>query len=81
MHKNVFVVAKNGNEAKTRAMSQIRHWKLPHKDGAFEIEKSFCLNKIPGMENLYIHLEKINDERPAPFTCKYVNIAIKKQVG
>ena len=77
MHKNVFIVATSPAEAKTRAMQTIRHWKLPHKDGIFEVEKSFCLNKTAEEKGLYIHLEKIEDESHAPFICKYVNIAKK----
>jgi hypothetical protein len=53
VHKNVFVVAKTAADAKTRAMKAIRNWKLPHKDGIFEVEKSFCLNETAQKEKLY----------------------------
>jgi hypothetical protein len=74
MHKNMFVVAETESKAKVRALKTVRHWNIFHKDDVFEAEQSFCINNCGQEQGWYIHLEKIEDESPAPFICNYKNI-------
>lgn len=80
VHKNMFVVAASEQKAKVKALKTVSHWVAFHKDELFEVENSFCLNKAVEDKRLYIHLEKIPDESPAPFICKYKPIGKKAKV-
>lgn len=71
VHKNMFVVAESEAKAKIRALKTVRHWDAFHKDDMYEAEQAFCINDSAAEQMLYIHLEKIDDESPAPFVCAY----------
>lgn len=70
-HKNVFVVAETEQKAKIRALKQVKHWVAFHKDDMYQAEQCFSLEKQAEEHQLHIHLEKIEDESPAPFVCRY----------
>ena len=74
MHKNMFVVAETPVKAKVRALKTIRHWATFHVDDLYEAEQVFCLDQAVLGNQWHVHLEKIDDETPAPFTCRYVKI-------
>jgi len=76
LHKNMFVVSETESKAKVRALKTVRNWDAFHKDDMFEAEQSFCINQSVEGKNWYIHLEKIDDETPSPFTCFYKAIGI-----
>src|SRR5689334_19943143 len=42
LHKNMFVVAKDENDAKLKAKSTISHWDVPHKDNLYAVDD--CVN-------------------------------------
>lgn len=73
-HKNMFVVAETESKAKVRALKTVRHWHAFHKDDLYEAEQAFSLTDVANGESLYIHLEKIDDESPAPFQCRFFPI-------
>ncbi len=74
LHRNTFIVAESETQAKFEALDKVRHWTQTHKDDIFEAEDSFCINKEAELLSYYIHLKKIADETPAPFTCQYKKI-------
>lgn len=71
LHKNMFVVAETEQKAKIRALKTVKHWDAFHKDDMYEAEQCFGLQQETGKAGLFIHLEKIADESPAPFSCVY----------
>ncbi len=75
IHKNAFVIAVTESKAKVRALKSVRHWDAFHKDEMYQAEQAFSLNDQAEEHKLHIHLEKIEDENPAPFICYY------KQIG
>jgi Domain of Unknown Function (DUF1543) len=77
-HKNVFVVAPNLAEAKTRALHANRRWKQLHRDDLYEAEQAFCLADAVREQRLYIHLVPTSVARNVAFTCKYT--ALKKRL-
>lgn len=74
LHRNVLVVAESLAHAKHAAKQPVSHWKVPHKDTAFEIEKIIPLEKVGG---LYIHLEK--SAAPVPFSFEWGYTPISKK--
>ena len=74
LHQNSFVVAETESKAKVKALKTIRHWNSFHKDDIYEAERCFCVGSAMDGEAWFIHLEKIEDESPAPFTCRYKKI-------
>lgn len=71
LHKNIFVVAKSEQEAKSRALKHITNWEVPHKDYQFDVDK--ILN-VSGFLNNKIKLTPCAKESPFEFICKYVPI-------
>ena len=69
-HRNMFVVAENVTQAKTRAMATIPAWKEGHREDLYEAEKAFALNEVVG-EKLHIHLIATKTTRPPKFACRY----------
>ncbi|WP_218460965.1 DUF1543 domain-containing protein [Rickettsia sp. TH2014] len=39
LHKNIFVVAKSEQEAKSRALQHITNWEVLHKDYQYDVDK------------------------------------------
>lgn len=69
LHKNIFVVAANEQEAKSRAIKNISHWDMPHKDYLFDVEKIIDVgNLLPNT----IKLVPCDDKKDFEFICKYV---------
>src|ERR1700755_2363672 len=40
LHRNILLVATDAKTAKAKALAQIQHWTMPHRDKLFEIEKA-----------------------------------------
>ena len=55
LHKNIFIVAKNEIEAKTKSLNQIQKWHMKHRDYQFDVEKVINVSNIVGANNAYIH--------------------------
>lgn len=66
LHKNILVVAASQAHAKHAARNSVQHWKTPHKDTSFEIEKILPLSQIGAF---YVHLEKT--AKPVPFSFEW----------
>lgn len=77
LHKNILIIAQNEIQAKGKARQDILHWKIPHKDTIFEIEKALCLNEQLEKEGLYIHLQKSDTTKEFAFNCMYKPISEK----
>jgi hypothetical protein len=74
LHKNILVVAKSEAFAKHAAKNSVKHWKVPHKDTSFEIEKILPLSAIGGFQ---VHLEK--SAAPVPFSFEWGYTPISKK--
>lgn len=70
LHKNTFVVAPSASKAKVRALKTVRDWDAFHMDDMYEAEQAIRLDDSVG-PHWHIHLAKIADESPPPFTCRY----------
>lgn len=79
LHQNVFVVAENDSKAKVKALKQVQHWKSPHRDHLFEIEKIMKLEEVAAKHGLHIHLVPTDDVKPFAFKAKYVPIGENKK--
>lgn len=74
IHKNLFIVAKNKDEAKKRAKSQIQDYFKPHTDALMSFESDSILNVEEELDGFSIHLTKSEAEKPFEFSCDYVPI-------
>ncbi len=75
LHKNVFVVAKDEQDAKQKAVQQVKDWESPHKDYLHEVDGFVDLDElIKKQYKGYIHLKKETGTKPFEFICKYTPI-------
>jgi hypothetical protein len=77
LHENLFIVAEDKSEAKTKALTKIKQetdWELPHRDYLYDVEHCFCINSITDNHGYFIHLEQTDNPVPFEFTCKYLPI-------
>lgn len=74
LHKNIFVVAQNEEEAKQKAKATISHWTVPHKDNLYLVDDCINVHDILIKKGISIHLEKTDSPIPFTFTCQYVPI-------
>lgn len=75
LHRNVFVVAEDIQAAKRRALSQVRHWKSPHRDALMEVEEAVDLSGLMTQGGLHVRLTRAALEKPFEFVCKYLPIS------
>lgn len=71
LHKNIFVVAENEQEAKSRALKYILNWQSPHKDYQFDVDNVLNISKFL---NYKIKLMPSISKVPFEFVCGYVPI-------
>lgn len=71
LHKNIFVVAKNEQDAKIKAVQRISEWESPHRDYLLEVDKILDVNQL--LQNNLI-LTPSKDAQNFEFICKYVPI-------
>lgn len=75
LHENMFVVAQNEMDAKQKAVQQVQHWQMPHRDNLYEVENSIHLNDFIAQDKkMYVHLKKSSTNKPFEFTCLYTPI-------
>jgi len=74
LHKNVFVVAENEEQAKLKAKTQIQQWELPHKDYLYELDNILDISQITAQENVHVYLEPTTEFQEFEFTCRYTPI-------
>lgn len=71
LHKNIFVVAENEQDAKAKAVKSISEWESPHRDYLFDVDKILDVNQL--LHNKLI-LTPCAEGKNFDFTCKYVPI-------
>jgi len=74
LHKNIFIVAENEDQAKIKAKAQILHWESPHKDYQYELENILDMTPIAAQKNVHIHLEPTVNPQKFEFICQYTSI-------
>lgn len=74
LHKNIFIVAENEDQAKIKAKAQILDWESPHKDYQYELENILDMTPIAAQKNVHIHLEPTDSPQKFEFICKYTPI-------
>lgn len=74
LHKNIFIVAANAQEAKQKAVQQISTWGAPHRDNLHEIDSVLDLSAMFTDQNNYLNLIEAQNESPFQFTCHYTPI-------
>ncbi len=75
LHKNVLIVSPDEAAAKAKAKAQIEHWRKPHKDRLFEIEKTLDIGAQLQRQGYYLNLSPATQEKPFRFECDYRPIA------
>lgn len=77
LHHDVFMVAPDWRSAKARAIDEIRRWTAPHKDNAFDVERSIDVaGALAGGWRL--RLTPSPEPRPFEFEARYVPIGKMK---
>ncbi len=74
LHQNIFVVASDAQEAKQKAVQQIKQWESPHRDYLHEIDTVLDLGAMLAQHNHYLHMVETQDDIPFEFTCRYTPI-------
>ncbi|AYD05225.1 DUF1543 domain-containing protein [Neorhizobium sp. NCHU2750] len=74
LHKNILLIAPGARAATKKALSEIRHWTLPHKDKVFEVEKAIDVSAQAEAYGFSVRLTKAKEERPFTFVCKYLRL-------
>jgi hypothetical protein len=71
LHKNIFVVADNEQDAKAKAVKSIADWESPHGDYLFDVDKILDVTQL--LRNRII-LTPCTESKDFDFICKYVSI-------
>jgi hypothetical protein len=71
LHKNVLIVAMDEVAAKAKAKAQINHWRKPHRDRLFEIEKTIDIGAQMQHRGHHLILRPATLEKPFRFECDY----------
>lgn len=74
LHRNVLIVAKDANAAKTRALALVQDWARPHKDNLFEVDQTVDLSNALRQYGVHLRLTKASEEKPFKFTADYIRI-------
>lgn len=74
LHKNILIVAPDARSATRKALSQIRSWKLPHKDNVFEVDKAIDVSAMMEQSGYALTLIPAVEEKPFKFECAYIPI-------
>lgn len=79
LHKNVFIVSENFNEAKIQVLALTeKHWEQRHRDYYYyDVDNIINIGHHLSDKQLHIHLIPSKYEKPFEFTCKYVPIGRK----
>lgn len=75
LHRNLLLVADDAKAAKAKALAQVKHWTVPHKDNLFEVEKAIDLTALLQQSGYSLTLTKAASEKPFAFVCAYLPIA------
>lgn len=71
LHKNIFVVAENKEEAKKKALREVSEWQSAHRDNLYDIDQVLELNTLLSNQGHHLHLHKQVDIKAFEFTCTY----------
>lgn len=78
LHKNVFIVAENFNEAKIQALSLAdKEWNYRHRDYYYDVDNIINVDTALSNKQFHIHLVPAKYNKPFEFTCKYLPIGRK----
>jgi hypothetical protein len=77
LHRNVLLVAADASAAKVRALAEIQGWTEPHRDKAFEVEKTLDVSALAAQgPGCYLTLTTAKDAKRFNFVCKYRPIGL-----
>jgi hypothetical protein len=74
LHRNVLLVAADAKAAKVRALKEVQGWSEPHRDKAFEVEKTLDVSALAHGQGYYLTLTKAKETKQFSFVCKYLPI-------
>jgi hypothetical protein len=74
LHENILIVAADASAAKDKAKARIRHWRMPHKDRLFEIEKAVDVSSLMQIHGYHLILRPATHNKPFEFKCDYLPI-------
>lgn len=77
LHKNMIVAAESEAWAKHKAKETVKHWRVPHKDTLFEVEKALDVSALLEKHGLYVHLNRTDAPPAFQFECLYTPISEK----
>jgi hypothetical protein len=75
LHRNVLIVATDVKAAIVRSLGQVRPWLTPHRDKAFEVEKSLNLSETLFDRGIALILTPAVTIRPFRFTSRYLRLS------
>ena len=75
LHRNVLIVATDVKAAIVRSLGQVRPWLSPHRDKAFEVEKSLNLSETLFDREIALTLTPAVTIRPFRFTSRYLRLS------
>ena len=75
LHRNVLIVATDVKAAIVRSLGQVRPWLSPHRDKAFEVEKSLNLSETLFDRGIGLTLTPAVTIRPFRFTSRYLRLS------
>ena len=74
VHKNILMVAESQAAAIKRALNELRHWRLPHKDSLFDVEKTLALGTVVQQMGYFLHLTPTSQQHPLKHHLKYIRL-------
>lgn len=74
LHRNVLLVASDAKAAKVRALGQVQTWSEPHRDRAFEVEKTLDVTALAKACGHHLALTKAKETKKFNFITKYFPI-------
>lgn len=75
LHKNVFLVASDEQQAKQKAVQKISDWESPHRDYLHQVDNVINLNTLlVNNHATHLHLRKETETKPFEFVCRYTPI-------
>jgi len=74
LHKNIFLVAADESEARSKALKIVSGWELPHPDNVLEVDSCLSVNYLLEEQGYHIHLKQQTAPMPFEFKCQYIPI-------
>lgn len=74
INKNILMVAESQAAAIKRALSDLRHWRLPHKDSLLEVEKTLAVSQMVEQMGFYLQLTQSDQTHTLKHNLKYIKL-------